>query len=112
MATKQKKWGSEDDAKLAKLFRDKVIDPEKLSAKDIHLVHDRHFPERKNFSSFSALYRKKARAWSLHETLAGGRKNASTDDEDCKFHLWHHWLCCCLAVKLLAHSFFCFLLSS
>jgi hypothetical protein len=54
--TPQKKWGKEDDAKLAALFRENTVDPEKLTAKDICAVRDRHFPDRRNYDSFAALF--------------------------------------------------------
>ena len=76
MAPAQKKWGKEDDVKLAKLFRNGIrkggVDPNDLAAKTIHQVLTKHFPSR-NYGSFAPLFRAKARAWNIDQTLSGKR---------------------------------------
>jgi hypothetical protein len=71
------KWSKADDAKLAELFRKGTrnhgISTKDLSAKYIHKVIKDHFPERE-FKNFSVLFRRKARAWNLNQTLQGQRR--------------------------------------
>jgi hypothetical protein len=71
-----KKWGKEDDVKLAELFRRGArnggVSTTDLGAKAVKAVNQEHFPER-DYKNFGPLFRKKARAWNLNETLSGGR---------------------------------------
>jgi hypothetical protein len=72
-----KKWGKEDDAKLAELFRlgprNGGVTTKDLSAKAVKKVNDTHFPERA-YKNFVPLFRKKARAYNLNQTLNGARR--------------------------------------
>jgi hypothetical protein len=82
MATKAKKakWNKGDDKKLAELFRrgkkDHGIDSKDLSKEYIEKVIEKFFPDR-NYKSFNQLYRGKARAFNLGQSLAGGRRGKS-----------------------------------
>ena len=82
------RWNREHDAKLKILFRKKsangkkpLIDTTDLSCATIKQVNKAHFPEF-DYGNFGPLYRKKARAWNLEQTLAGSRKAATVDSED------------------------------
>jgi hypothetical protein len=74
------KWSKADDAKLAELFRKGTrnhgISTKDLSAKYIHKVIKDHFPDRE-FKNFSVLFRRKARAWNLNQTLQGQRRKCA-----------------------------------
>jgi hypothetical protein len=71
-----KKWGKEDDAKLAELFRrgprSGGVSSLDLNAKEIRKVNENHFPLRP-FKNFSPLFRSKARAWNIDQSLTGAR---------------------------------------
>jgi hypothetical protein len=71
---KPKKWSKIDDKTLHELFRrgprSKGINPKDLSKKNIELAITKFFPGR-NYRSFSQLFRNKARAFNLGQTLSG-----------------------------------------
>ena len=71
-----KKWGVEDDKKLAELFRrgprSGGISTSDLGSKAIHAIIAKHFPERE-YKNFAPLFRGKARAWNVNQTLTGQR---------------------------------------
>ena len=71
--TTNKKWGKQDDAKLANLFRRKKVNPAKLDKETIKKVWTQYFPERR-YENFAPLFRRKCRGWSIEQTLRGGRK--------------------------------------
>ena len=77
-------WSKKDDAKLAELFRKgpshggiSSNDTSVNTAKKVLLTH---FPERckpdvhKAYKNFGPLFREKARAWNINQTLTGARK--------------------------------------
>jgi hypothetical protein len=72
---KDKKWGKEDDAKLASLFRKGAshqgVSSTNLSADAIKAVNDKHF--KRDNKNFAPLFRSKARAWNIDQTLIGAR---------------------------------------
>jgi hypothetical protein len=74
--TPLKKWGKEDDAKLAELFRRGTrtggVSALNLNSKEIRKVHENHFPARP-FKNFCPLFRSKARAWNINQSLTGAR---------------------------------------
>lgn len=71
-----KKWGKEEDAKLAALFSKKPsrggVSTKDLSKPAIEKVRNEHFKDR-SYTAFSTLYRKKARQWNLNQSLTGAR---------------------------------------
>ena len=73
---REKKWGKEDDAKLQELFRKGPhkggVSTTDLDIKAIKAINQKHFPSRE-YKNFAPLFRKKARAWNLAETLKGGK---------------------------------------
>ena len=75
--TPVKKWGKEDDAKLAELFRRGPraggVSPRDLGNKAVESTRDKYFKERE-YKNFAPLFRKKARAWNLNQTLNGARR--------------------------------------
>jgi hypothetical protein len=74
--TQQKKWGKEDDAKLAELFRkgkrDGGVSSDDLNQKTIKEVILKHFTNRE-YKNFAPLFRAKARAWNIDQRLSGAR---------------------------------------
>jgi hypothetical protein len=78
-AMTSKKWGKEDDAKLAELFRrgprNGGVSTKDLSAKAIKKVNEAYFKERA-YKNFGPLFRKKARAYNLNQTLNGARRKS------------------------------------
>ena len=76
------KWGTEDDAKLAQLFRMPYggLDPTKLDIEDVKAAHQAHWSEMK-YKTFSQRYRDKARDFCVSKTLNGHRA--------CKFASLH-----------------------
>ena len=76
MSSKKKgNWNEVDDAKLAKLFKDGDLDPQKLETADIKKAH-LHWPHKK-YSSFATLYRRKCKKWNLGGLLTGKRRGPS-----------------------------------
>ena len=75
------KWGKQDDAKLAALFRKKLskggVSPQDLGRDNIEKVRQTHFPERA-YRNFAPLFRRKARAFNVESSLAGARKAQGT----------------------------------
>ena len=67
------RWSDEDDNRLASLFRSGALDPEKLDNKSIKKAQS-YFPDRTNYNSFAATYKRKCAKWTLNEQLKGGRK--------------------------------------
>eukprot|EP00957_Ditylum_brightwellii_P053801 4075986-Ditylum_brightwellii.AAC.1 len=72
-----KKWGKEEDAKLAILLS---TPPSKggikcgdLSQKNIEAIREEHFPDQL-YQNFAPLYRKKFCQWSTNQALADQRK--------------------------------------
>ena len=74
--TTQKKWGPDEDTKLARLFSVRPsrggVSSLDLSQKAVKAVHSKHFPERP-YKTFAPLFRRKARDWELNKTLSGAR---------------------------------------
>lgn len=70
------RWSRPDDAKLAKLFETKKLDPTKTDKVSIHLAK-KHFPDKKH-ENFAPLYRDKCAKWELGEELSGKRRGAKT----------------------------------
>jgi hypothetical protein len=77
---KTPKWNKGDDKKLAELFRrgkkDHGVNSKDLSKESIHKVIEKFYPER-NYKSFAPLFRTKARAYNLGQSLAGARRGTS-----------------------------------
>jgi hypothetical protein len=75
MAT-PKKWGKADDAKLANLFQKGIraggASSTDLNSKNIHHIIRAYFPNRE-YKNFAPLFRSKARAWNIDQTLTGQR---------------------------------------
>jgi hypothetical protein len=75
--TTQTKWGAADDAKLAHLFRkgpkNGGVETGDLGVPYVKTVHSKHFPAR-NYTNFAPLFRKKARAWNIEQSLQGSRR--------------------------------------
>ena len=76
MGDKAKKWGKEDDAKLAELFRkgprNGGISTKDISKPYIETIIKKHFPTR-IYNTFAPLYRTKVRKWNVGQTLNGAR---------------------------------------
>jgi hypothetical protein len=74
------KWNKGDDKKLAELFRrgkkDHGVDSKDLTKENIHKVIEKYYPDR-NYKSFAPLFRTKARAYNLGQSLAGARRGKS-----------------------------------
>ena len=66
------RWSKADDAKLAELFRNDKKLAVDLDTKSVQTLHRAHWPE-KQFGTFSALFRRKARKWQVNKTLEGKR---------------------------------------
>jgi hypothetical protein len=77
---KTRKWNKGDDKKLAELFRrgrkDQGVNSQDLSKEYIQKVIEKFYPER-NYKSFAPLFRTKARAYNLGQSLAGARRGTS-----------------------------------
>lgn len=75
--TKSANWKKEDDAKLLALMQKGPykggVSTTDLTAKTIHKVLDKFFPEKK-YQNFAPLFRKKARAFVIDQELSGSRK--------------------------------------
>jgi hypothetical protein len=76
---KQARWGTADDAKLLQLFRTphNGVDATKLDVESVKAIHSKFFPEKK-YANFAPLYRGKARAFNVSQTLDGHRKRKCT----------------------------------
>jgi hypothetical protein len=66
------RWGIQEDAKLAKLFKDRKINPDDLAATTIKEIHLTYFPTF-SLANFRVLYKKKCASWRLNQTLNGAR---------------------------------------
>lgn len=84
------RWGPADDAnKLTTLWRTphNRVDSTKLDKDSVKAVHQAHFAHTK-YANFDPLYRGKARAFNVSNTLDGHRKSKSFE-------------CCCHRTALL-----------
>jgi hypothetical protein len=72
-------WGTAGDAKLLQLFRTphNGVDATKLDMESVKAIHSKFFPEKK-YANFAPLYRGKARAFNVSQTLDGHRKGKCT----------------------------------
>jgi hypothetical protein len=71
-----KKWGKDEDAKLASLFRKGLthggVSSKDLTADTIKAINNKYFKER-DPKNFSPLFRAKAQAWNIDQSLTGAR---------------------------------------
>lgn len=76
MSQRSKKWSKEHDALLLSLFQKQPskggILASDTSKNTIKAIINKHFPDRQ-YSSFSQLFRRKAREFLINQTLAGTR---------------------------------------
>ena len=71
------RWSLEDDAKLARLFREKTIDYSKTDTASIKAAI-KHFPGAK-YENFAPLFKAKCAKWNLGETLSGKRRGPASE---------------------------------
>jgi hypothetical protein len=104
--TLPKKWGKLDDRKLSDLFRKGKpsggVSSTALNAKDIRKVLKAHFPSRE-YKNFAPLFRSKARAWNIDQTLTGQRS---------KFVVYHFAMCHTIVIISIDLSLIVVLLAS
>jgi hypothetical protein len=104
--TLPKKWGKLDDRKLSDLFRkgerSGVVSSTDLNAKDIRKVLKAHFPNQE-YKNFAPLFRSKARAWNIDQTLTG---------QHSKFVVYHFTMCHTIVIISIDLSLIVVLLAS
>jgi hypothetical protein len=67
------RWTKVEDAKLAKLFQDNILDPSDTQTKTIQKAREDHFPGF-SYTNFGPLFRKKVREWNINNSLSGQRR--------------------------------------
>ena len=70
------RWNKADDAKLSELFQTprNGVNPEDLSVEAVKTVHRKYFGDR-DYKAFAPLYRAKARAFQVGQSLDGHRQS-------------------------------------
>jgi hypothetical protein len=93
----KRRWGKEEDAKLAQLFRTphNGVDPSKLDIKTVKAVHEKYFPDFL-YRNFAPLYRDKARDFSVDQSLKGHRASKLLSASSCcRFVCYYCLRMCC-----------------